>query len=446
MKRSAAILFALLTTVVTGLTFAQLSDANHAVAIPANNVYGIDDANVIYEINPDAKTFEVVNETGLAGTSNSNSMAYDSARDQFFFLHTYVGGAQNGQTWLLMWDRQGTGPSSLRQVASGAQLGTASAGTSANASFYNGAFWFFESSTSNILKEVKFSYSGSTPSFASVVNHDLSTFAAPKYPARGYGDIAITSAGMLYGSQTNGRIFKVDLTLLSNTSNVVYTEIVAPPVSGGRGYQLSFDPSFTTLYGHYHPDASWYTIDLASGAVTSLNFASPTPPNVTGFRDVGGASITNAPVPDIEMTKTVTSTGPYTLGTTIRWQLTATNTGSGNLNNVTISEQLPGVATVDCSPAAPATLTPGATMTCAASHVVTQADVDAGQVANTATASGEPATPGYVTVTDSETVTTQTSAALADTGQNEIVLPITAVLALLLGGAFLATRRARLRA
>ncbi len=61
---------------------------------------------------------------------------------------------------------------------------------------------------------------------------------------------------------------------------------------------------------------------------------------------------------------------------------------------MTISDPLLG--TLACTPAQPATLAPSQTLTCTGSYTVTQANVDAGSVTNTANASGT--APGGGTV------------------------------------------------
>ncbi|NCA71969.1 MAG: DUF11 domain-containing protein, partial [Sphingobacteriia bacterium] len=76
------------------------------------------------------------------------------------------------------------------------------------------------------------------------------------------------------------------------------------------------------------------------------------------------------------------------VGQVLTYRLTATNTGGEVLSNVTITDDLPGLSSLSCVPAQPATLTPGATLICEASYVVTVADVLAGQVDNRATVSG----------------------------------------------------------
>jgi uncharacterized repeat protein (TIGR01451 family) len=71
------------------------------------------------------------------------------------------------------------------------------------------------------------------------------------------------------------------------------------------------------------------------------------------------------------------------VGDTITYSIVATNTGNVTLHNVTITDTLAVLGT--CTPAIPVTdLAPGATITCSATHVVTQADIDAGSYLNTA--------------------------------------------------------------
>ena len=90
--------------------------------------------------------------------------------------------------------------------------------------------------------------------------------------------------------------------------------------------------------------------------------------------------------PGLVITKTSTSTMFSAVGQSIEYTMTATNTGNVTLTGVTVSD--PGIATLACTPAQPATLAPGATMTCTGSHVITQADVTAGKYTNTATVVG----------------------------------------------------------
>ena len=89
--------------------------------------------------------------------------------------------------------------------------------------------------------------------------------------------------------------------------------------------------------------------------------------------------------------------GDVSLGDTLTYGIVATNNGNVTLTNATVTDTL--LASLSCSPATPATLPPGASITCTGQHVVTQADVDAGQIVNTATADSDQAGPVSDTVT-----------------------------------------------
>ena len=84
--------------------------------------------------------------------------------------------------------------------------------------------------------------------------------------------------------------------------------------------------------------------------------------------------------------KVITSTAPYQLGDTLNYSITVTNLGTSTLNGVTVIDPGTDVTLGTCTPGQPSVLTPGTSMVCAASHVVTQPDVDLGSFTNTAIA------------------------------------------------------------
>jgi uncharacterized repeat protein (TIGR01451 family) len=92
--------------------------------------------------------------------------------------------------------------------------------------------------------------------------------------------------------------------------------------------------------------------------------------------------------------------GDVSLGDTLTYRFVATNAGTANLTNVTITDPLPGLSALSCAPGQPASLTPSETLECTATYVVTEADVEAGEINNTATADSDQTDP----VDDPETV------------------------------------------
>ena len=97
------------------------------------------------------------------------------------------------------------------------------------------------------------------------------------------------------------------------------------------------------------------------------------------------------------------------LNDTLTYQFVATNDGDVPLTNVTIVDPLPGLSALSCDSTQPATLAVDASLTCTATYVVTQADVQAGVINNTSTADSDQTPP----VPDSETVPVPQDASLS---------------------------------
>jgi hypothetical protein len=96
-----------------------------------------------------------------------------------------------------------------------------------------------------------------------------------------------------------------------------------------------------------------------------------------------------APAPAITTVKSITSTGPYLLGSTISYNIVVTNTGNVTLHNVSISDPaaILGVCPITIE------LAVGATKTCTATHVVVAADVTSGSFTNTGIGDSDETTP-----------------------------------------------------
>lgn len=248
-------------------------------------IYGIDDNNIIWEVDPLAKTIVKVNDTNLAGNAISNSMAYDTDRDQFFFM--YSGSTAKYQNKLVFWDRANTGINSLDDVTTLSSIGATNANTPANASYWKDSFWFFKGGSSRVLVRVQMTYVDGKPQAGTPVEYTVPALPTGSY---NFGDIAINAAGKLFGATSNGVLFSIDLNTVATNPNAAFTFIR----SGLPSLQLSFNPDYTVLFGHSYETGAWSEIDQGTGTQTDLGFATKLGTTNKGFRDLGGASTTKA--------------------------------------------------------------------------------------------------------------------------------------------------------
>jgi uncharacterized repeat protein (TIGR01451 family) len=119
---------------------------------------------------------------------------------------------------------------------------------------------------------------------------------------------------------------------------------------------------------------------------------------------------TSAQAPAIALVKSASVSSYSAAGTPITYSYLMTNTGNVTLNPVTVTDPMPGLSAVTCPSSS---LSPNASETCTASYTTTQADVDAGSLSNTGTATGTPPTGANVTASSSVTVPAQQSPAIA---------------------------------
>ena len=271
------------------LSCAVLRPASANSIVPSYT-YGIADDNQIWQIDPvpGHQSFESTYNTGLTG--QSNAVAFDRGRDQLLFLDV----SNN----LYLWNKPlGGSPSAFQQITTSSNLGL-STSLAYNASYYNDGFWFFKEATNELVK-ASLSYSstsvGTVPAFSGTTSYTL-TGPTPA-SANGFGDIAINAnTGILYAATSTGLFYSVDL----SSPETTYTEI--KPVGSNISLQLAFNSDFSVLYGHNYGSGEWYTVDLATGNLTDLNYATIVPGTGHGFRDLGGSSIFDVtPVPEIDL-------------------------------------------------------------------------------------------------------------------------------------------------
>jgi len=258
--------------------------ATHANGVVPAIIYGIDNNNDIYEIDPVAKTSVLALVQPAGG--QSNSLAFDTVRNQLFFIDP----DNKLRYWL-----QGSGSMGI-SVAGSPSIAT----DPNNASYYDNSYWFFEFN-SNQLHRWSMTYSGTgSAAVPSVSGTQVFSIGGMDLPPVGsanntntFGDIAINpNTGILYASTSRGRFYSVNLG--TNT----FTELAASLGNDNTvGLQLAFNTDYSILYGHSYETGLWYEVSLTDGARTPITDFSTTPFGGKGFRDLGGSAVAAVPEP-----------------------------------------------------------------------------------------------------------------------------------------------------
>jgi len=122
--------------------------------------------------------------------------------------------------------------------------------------------------------------------------------------------------------------------------------------------------------------------DIDAGAVT--NIASASIPGATSEPD--SVTVEAVQTPDISIVKTALQASFSAPGEVLTYEYMVRNTGNVTLQgNITVSDDR--ISSVACPSIPAAGFAPTETILCSASYVVTQADIDAGEVTNIASAS-----------------------------------------------------------
>ncbi|GAA4919913.1 CshA/CshB family fibrillar adhesin-related protein [Nesterenkonia rhizosphaerae] len=131
--------------------------------------------------------------------------------------------------------------------------------------------------------------------------------------------------------------------------------------------------------------------DVNSGAVINTAVTEGTSPDDEPVTDNDVATVTTTQEPALQLVKSSSYDGDAVAGDVVEYSFTATNTGNVTLTEVVITDELEGLSElVYAWPGEVGVLTPGESVTAVAEYTLTQADVDAGVVVNTATADGTP--------------------------------------------------------
>ncbi|MCD4851763.1 hypothetical protein LN996_13155 [Arthrobacter sp. AK01] len=185
-----------------------------------------------------------------------------------------------------------------------------------------------------------------------------------------------------------------------NTGNVTLKDVaITDPLAGLSALTYTWPGvAGTLLPGETVTATATYAItqaDIDAGHVANSATTTGTPPTGPAFTPPPGETDTALiTAPAMEFSKTAVAPAidrPSKVGDVITYDFTARNTGNVKLANVSITDPLAGLSALTYTwPGVAGTLMPGETVTATATYAITQADIDAGHVANSATTTGTP--------------------------------------------------------
>ena len=188
---------------------------------------------------------------------------------------------------------------------------------------------------------------------------------------------------------------------VTNNSNITLASLV---VTDNKIAQVVCSPTVLAPTAVATCTGSYITTqeDVDAGSVVNLaNATAQTPQNTAVNSAQTEETVPAEQRKSLSLDKTSDPKAYTQIGEVIKYEFIVTNTGNTTLKGpFSISD--PTVTGITC-PSTPTSLTPGAALTCTASYSITQADMDKGQVSNTATASGG----GVTSNEDTNIITTQ---------------------------------------
>ena len=313
---------------LAALLAACLAQPTPASATPSGGsfIYAIDqNTKQLLEFNPNTNTATVIRDLdNLVSGADGNALAYDTASTRLWFFDSSYN--------LRYYDR---GASTTPVVATASDVGTllglgsGSILQFANASFFDGDYWFVYPGTTASptarLARLQFDNAGGpnpTLNVATSRTYTLTydaTGSGLNLNLRTFGDIAIDAVGQkLYGatarvnldgspvaSSTRSAVFSIDLAARDSASSLSVDTLNVLSGTAPASLQLSWDSTFQNLYGVANLVVSdngtavstqatgvWYQINPANGSLTTLPQYSTA--SIT-INDLAGAAATADP-------------------------------------------------------------------------------------------------------------------------------------------------------
>jgi uncharacterized repeat protein (TIGR01451 family)/LPXTG-motif cell wall-anchored protein len=183
--------------------------------------------------------------------------------------------------------------------------------------------------------------------------------------------------------------------LVANTGNVTVTGagIREDSFSGTGTLSAISCPDTTLVPGQFTTCTATYgatQADIDAGSVTNTASATALAPgDAPVTSSSSSATVTATQSPGLAIAKTVDPTTVDAAGQTVTYTFAVTNTGNATVSGISINEtDFTGSGILSAISCPPTALAPHDQLSCSATYVVTQQDMDAGSVSNTATATG----------------------------------------------------------
>jgi len=234
------------------------------------------------------------------------------------------------------------------------------------------------------------SAAGTTPNEQQVSGSDGETVTAVQSPG-----LLVTKTASPATYSTVGEVITYTI-VVENTGNVTLSGVaVTDPLTGLNEVIASLAPGASESYTQTHAITQ---ADLDAGSVVNTASAAGTGPNEEPVSGSDGETVTAVQSPGLNVTKTASPATYSAVGEVITYTIVVENTGNVTLSGVAVTDPLTGLNEVIAS------LAPGASESYTETHAITQADLDAGSVVNTASAAGTAPNEQPVSDTDGETV------------------------------------------
>ncbi|MBO9625700.1 MAG: DUF11 domain-containing protein [Microbacterium sp.] len=245
------------------------------------------------------------------------------------------------------------------------------------------------------------------PSGAAASATDATTVSIPADPA-----LALEKTASLAGAARAGSVVTYSFVVRNAGSLTVSGVTVTDPLAGLSSISFGAWPGATGVLapGAEVTATATYTLtqqDVDRGRIDNIATASGTAPGDHAVTATDGNTLSLDAAPAVTLSKVATGPGGRAdAGDEVSYAFTIENTGTVTLTSVSLTDALPGLSAISFGawPGTEGRLAPGQKVTASAVYALTQGDVDAGSVRNTATVDAVGVRGGAVAATDEAVV------------------------------------------